>query len=58
MMFEMLSEKVRRGLRWFMMSPQQRAEEWFLGQATDLADLEWRMKELRNRRNCYTLVGC
>lgn len=47
-------KKLKQILRGLLMSPTERAQQAFLGQAVDLADLEWRLKEISSGRfgNC------
>ena len=48
---------LNRILRGLLTSPEKRAEEAFLAEATDLADLEWRMKEISRGRFYGTFKG-
>jgi len=41
---------LKRVGRELLMTSRERQEQAFLGQAVDLADLEWRMKEIQSGR--------
>lgn len=48
---------LNRILRGLLTSPEKRAEDAFLAEATDLADLEWRIKEINRGRLYNTFKG-
>lgn len=54
-----MTQWLKRLARDLLMTPRERSEQAFLGQAVDLADLEWRLKEINSGRfACKTYQGC
>lgn len=54
-----MTQWLKRLARDLLMTSRERQEQAFLGQAVDLADLEWRLKEIQSGRfGCQTYQGC
>lgn len=49
---------LKRVARDLLTTSSERREQAFLGQAVDLADLEWRLKEIQSGRFGCQTYGC